>query len=202
MYSVEITKTGGFRPLSGSFFLYLKFYDKNKDNLTDKNVSVPYRGLSFYLLQTTSIDTAYNVSVPYRGLFFYIDLTRTQTSASTRFRPLSGSFFLSLNIPMDETTVVGFPSPIGVFIFIYKTYDSKKKLLAEFPSPIGVFLFIYITVEELFRSFCLFPSPIGVFLFILMLAFDSLIFLSNMFPSPIGVFLFISCPLYPSVYNT
>ena len=143
MYSVEITKTGGFRPLSGSFFLYLKFYDKNKDNLTDKNVSVPYRGLSFYLLQTTSIDTAYNVSVPYRGLFFYIDLTRTQTSASTRFRPLSGSFFLSLNIPMDETTVVGFPSPIGVFIFIYKTYDSKKKLLAEFPSPIGVFLFLY-----------------------------------------------------------
>ena len=81
-------------------------------------VSVPYRGLSFYILSPSrytpkppcfrplsgsfflyydfelidEIDA--KVSVPYRGLSFYIIMTVSKSLYSKGFRPLSGSFFL------------------------------------------------------------------------------------------------------------
>ena len=58
------------------------------------------------------------------------------------FRPLSGSFFLYGIGEKENVKVKGFPSPVGVFLFIC-VYDKYFKVQEDmFPSPVGVFLFI------------------------------------------------------------
>ena len=58
------------------------------------------------------------------------------------FRPLSGSFFLSMKYVVYTEIWNKFPSPIGVFLFISVAGYDDCLLGDEFPSPIGVFLFI------------------------------------------------------------
>ena len=165
-----------FRPLSGSFFLYICFSERI---CSQENVSVPYRGLSFYmdfkmfypielnkefpspigvflfiLMSIKPMRLLLNVSVPYRGLSFYIGEDK-----------------------MKKSSIGRFPSPIGVFLFILRAsgLNATKGL---------------VSVPYRGLSFYIETYPI-VFLTAIL-----------SFPSPIGVFLFISCPLYPSVCNT
>ena len=87
-------------------------------------VSVPYRGLSFYiLLECWRCKKGYAVSVPYRGLSFYIRYKGANSYLQQIFRPLSGSFFLYYNSKYDISVMVTFPSPIGVFLFILYIVD-------------------------------------------------------------------------------
>ena len=129
----------GFRPLSGSFFL-----SDSEMKISKKlsNVSVPCRGLSFYLILFPLCDNLPHVSVPCRGLSFYLNMLAyfqglpCRVSVPCRglsfylkdnwrykmfrecFRPLSGSFFLSW-IPLFLLYgFFRFPSPVGVFLFI------------------------------------------------------------------------------------
>ena len=103
-----IVLRNGFRPLSGSFFLYLKLASAYLLNLSRFR---PLSG-SFFLYQLSikwEVDTQ-TVSVPYRGLSFYIQV-----------RAILGGSLRT------------FPSPIGVFLFIFidnSTGDVKRKTVS------------------------------------------------------------------------
>ena len=81
------------------------------------------------------------------------------------FRPLSGSFFLSLttNLHIANMRAVSVPYRGLSFYLNHKGYKRNNK--KKFPSPIGVFLFIYSGGGDRVKE-VMFPSPIGVFLFI------------------------------------
>ena len=59
-----------------------------------ENVSVPYRGYSFFNLIGNAINTDLlcNVSVPYRGYSFFNEIRGQHIKISLCFRPLQGLF--------------------------------------------------------------------------------------------------------------
>ena len=108
----------GFRPLPGSFFLYL--YDKLR------------------MLRINS------VSVPYRGLFFYITYMKSAMA-------LTGGVF---------------PSPIGVFSFIYDKKLNKEKVILGFRPLSGSFL-LYIRKGSMYSCLITVSVPYrGLFFYI------------------------------------
>ena len=92
----KLTLFDGFRPLSGSFFLYLRIARHNLPSLRFR----PLSGSFFlYFLPNGVLSDAVRVSVPYRGLSFYMvkGTPCNPLEAPHCFRPLSGSFFLYIN---------------------------------------------------------------------------------------------------------
>ena len=154
-------KRKGFRPLSGSFFLsYYPLFHL----FSLLYVSVPYRGLSFYLMLQAEIEReikrfpspigvflfilhccgngwwCWRISVPYRGLSFYLIDIMLLSTLYNAFRPLSGSFFLSSNLlPLIYPVCIEFPSPIGVFLFIFVTGTGKENWRRHFRPLSGSF---------------------------------------------------------------
>ena len=130
------------------------------------------------------------VSVPYRGLSFYMKARNPHLdNGRLSFRPLSGSFFLYMKRPTICELFKFVSVPYRGLSFYINECLCSTSYLNEFPSPIGVFLFIYIRIESsgnlpgvsvpyrglsFYITFIyssaginwLFPSPIGVFLFI------------------------------------
>ena len=119
----------------------------------------------FILIQSFTYGIEHNVSVPYRGLSFYIYTEIWNENGTTSFRPLSGSFFLySLGLDQMEKRVTSF-RPLSGSFFLYFFCSVNPIYALKFPSPIGVFLFIFDDLK-FYKCNSLFPSPIGVFLFI------------------------------------
>ena len=80
------------------------------------------------------------------------------------FRPLSGYFFLLKSSKAEYVYDIGFPSPLGVFLFI-RTEDKNETDYNSFRPLSGSFFLL----DEYFLqriNQTKFPSPLGVFLFI------------------------------------
>ena len=131
------------------------------------------------------------VSVPYRGLSFYINIAvhRKYWWTSKFPSPIGVFLFIWKRGTLIWTMVVWVSVPYRGLSFYINECLCSTSYLNEFPSPIGVFLFIYIRIESsgnlpgvsvpyrglsFYITFIyssaginwLFPSPIGVFLFI------------------------------------
>ena len=110
------------------------------------NVSVPYRGYSFfnYLLPYTPIYTAYIVSVPYRGYsFFNGKLQYVKTGRLFWVSvPYRGYSFFNISLWAVSISLKVFPSLTGVIRFLIFANPLLNRFVYMFPSLTGVIHFL------------------------------------------------------------
>ena len=132
----------GFRPLPGSFLFH---HDRNNYHINYMWVSVPCRGLFYFILYRCYIHRcSRNCFRPLPGAFLFHRLKQIKNGLTTQcFRPLPGSFLF------HHLYVFGISSPAfwvsvpcrGLFYFINATFKIADELLTSFRPLPGSFLF-------------------------------------------------------------
>ena len=106
-----------FRPLSGSFFLFIWLHFSDKFDRV--SVFVPCRGLSFCSDEGLTYSRWKPKFSSPVGVFLFVQCKILHWCVQYCFRPLSGSFFLFVG-NRDDTNMwmYAFSSPVGVFLFV------------------------------------------------------------------------------------